>query len=144
MTTLQTVRGLNMAATENLKNIFVELVEAYNDADDEAKELLAKKIKDSGFSFRVVVEDELQWEESQVEGYDECPLVVQSITVFLGEEAVCKVERWFGSEKVDSTHTGLGGRWESIRVDEGGHEGLIELLEDFGHAVDDPDVPEWR
>ena len=133
-----------MSATENLKNIFGELVEAYNDADDEAKESLAKKIKDSGKSLRVVIDDELQWEESQVEGYDECPMVVQSITVFLGEEPVCVVERWFGRELVDQTHTGLGGRWETLRVDEGGHGGLIELLEDFGHSIDEPDVPEWR
>ena len=133
-----------MSATENLKNLFGELVEAYNDADDEAKESLAKKIKDSGKSLRVVIDDELQWEESQVEGYDECPMVVQSITVFLGEESVCEVERWFGSEMIDPTHTGLGGRWETLRVDEGGHGGLIELLEDFGHSVDEPDVPEWR
>jgi hypothetical protein len=133
-----------MSVTENLKNTFEELVEAYDVADDDAKESLAKKIKDSGRGFRVVVDNELQWEESLVEGYEESSMVVQSISVFLGEEAVCKVERWFGSEKVDPTHTGLGGRWETIRVDEGGHEGLIELLEDFGHAVDDPDVPEWR
>ena len=133
-----------MSATENLKNLFGELVEAYNDADDEAKESLAKKIKDSGKSLRVVIYDELQWEESQVEGYDEFPMVVQSITVLLGEESVCVVERWFGSEMVDPTHTGLGGRWETLRVDEGGHEGLIELLDDFGHSIDEPDVPELR
>ena len=133
-----------MSSTKNLKNIFGELVEAYDDADVDAKESRAKKIKDSGKSLRVVIDDELQWEESQVEGYDECPMVVQSITVFLGEDSVYEVERWFGSEKVDSTHTGLGGRWQTIRVDEGGHAGLIELLEDFGHSVDEPDVPEWR
>jgi len=133
-----------MSVTENLKNIFGELVEAYNDADDEAKESLAKKIKHSGKSLHVVIDEELQWEESHVEWYEECPTVVQSITVFLGEESVCVVERWFGSEMVDPTHTGLGGRWETLRVDEGGHEGLIELLEDFCHSIDEPAVPEWR
>ena len=133
-----------MSTTESLKNTFAELVEAYEDADEEAKEFLAQKIKVSGKSFRVDIEEYLQWEESQVEGYKECPLITQSITVFLDEEAVCEVERWFGSEKVDSTHTGLGGRWETIRVDENENEGLIQLLEDFGYAVDDPDVPEWR
>ena len=133
-----------MSATENLKSTFGKLVKAYDDADDDAKESLAKKIKDSGKSLRVVIDDELQWEESQVEGYDECPMVVQSITVFLGEESVSEVERWFGSEKVDSTHTGLGGQWQTIRIDEDGHAGLIELLEDFGQSVDEPDVPEWR
>ena len=133
-----------MSATENLKNTFGELVEAYDDDDGDAKELLAKKIRDSGGSMRVDIGDDLRWEESQVEGYEEWPVVVQSITVFLGEDTVSEVERWFGSEKVDSTHTGLGGRWQTIRVDEGGHAGLIELLEDFGHFVDEPDVPEWR
>ena len=133
-----------MSATENLKKIFGELVEAYDDDDEDAKESLSKKIKDSGKSLRVVIDDELQWEESQVEGYTECPMVVQSITVFLGEESVCEVERWFGSEKVDSTHTGLGGRWQTIRIDEGGHAGLIELLDELGHSIDEPDVPEWK
>ena len=133
-----------MSATENLKNTFDELVEAYDDADDDAKKSLAKKIKDSGKNLRVVIDDVLQWETSQVEGYEECPMVVQSITVFLSEDSVYEVERWFGSEKVDSTHTGLGGRWQTIRVDDGGHDGIIELLEDFGHPVDEPDVPPWR
>ncbi len=143
MSTLENARELKMSATENLKNTFDELVKAY-DYDFDAKELLAKKIKDSGKSLRVVINDELEWEASNVEGYEEYPTVVQSITVFLDEDKVCEVERWFGIEKVDSTHTGLGGRWQTIRVDEGGHEGLIELLEDFGHDVDEPDVPEWR
>jgi len=91
----------------------------------------------------VVIDDELQWEDSQVKGYEACPLVVQSITVFFGEESVCEVERWFGSEKVDSTHTGLGGRWQKIRIDEGRHADIIELIEDFGHSVDESDVLEW-
>ena len=132
-----------MSAIENLKNIFGELVEAYQDEDD-AKESLSKKIKDSGKHLRVEVKDDLQWEESQVEGYEECPTVIQSIEVFLGDELVYEGERCFGSEKVDPTHTGLGGRWETIRVDEGGQDGIIELLEDFGHPVDEPDVPPWR
>ncbi len=133
-----------MSATENLKNTFGELVEAYDDDDGDAKELLAKKIRDSGGSMRVDIGDDLRWEESQVEGYEEWPVVVQSITVFLGEEPVYAVERWFGSEKVDPTHTGLAGRWVAIRVDEGGDNGIIELLEDFGLSVDEPDVPPWR
>ncbi len=94
MSTLQTVWGLNKSATENLKNIFGELVEAYDDDDVDAKESLAKKIKDSGKSLRVVIDDELQWEESQVEGYDECPMVVQSITVFLGKEVEVSADRY--------------------------------------------------
>jgi hypothetical protein len=37
-----------MSAIENIKNVFGELVGAYEDADDNAKESLTKKIKDSG------------------------------------------------------------------------------------------------
>ena len=133
-----------MSASENLKDIFGKLVGAYGDCDDAAKVFLTKKIKDSGKHLRIGVEDDLQWEESQVEGYIEFPTVIQSIEVFFGNELVYEVERWFGSEKVDSTHTGLGGRWQTIRVDDGGHDGIIELLEDFGHPVDEPDVPPWR
>jgi len=103
-----------------------------------------QKIRNSGKSLNVVVEDELDWEESKVEGFLECPMIDQSITITWGDESVYEVVRWFGSEMVDPTHTGLGGRWETTRVDDGGHESLIELLEDFGHSVDDPEVPDWR
>lgn len=133
-----------MSATENLKNTFVRLVEAYEDDDYETKESLVQAIKNSGKSFNIKFQDLLQWEESQVKGYQECPIVIQSIEVFLGDELVYECERWFGSELVDQTHTGLGGRWETIRIDDGGHEGLIELLNVLDHSLEAPNVPEWR
>ena len=133
-----------MSATKNLKNIFKNLVGAYGDNDDAKQESLTKSIKNSGKQLRVAFDDDIQWEESQVEGYKEFPIVIQSIEVFLGDELVYECERWFGSEQVDSSHTGLGGRWETIRVDEDGDSGIFELLENFGLSVDEPDVPGWR
>lgn len=133
-----------MSKTENLKNLFEELVKAYEDDDDEAKMSLTEIVKTSRKSFHINVEDDLQWEESLVNGYKECPVVIQSIEVFWGDELICECTRLFGSEKIDPTHTGLSGRWVTIRVDDGDHECLIELLEDFGHTVDEPSVPEWK
>jgi hypothetical protein len=133
-----------MAAVESLKEIVNSLVNAYEEEDEDALESLVQKIKDSGKIMRVEFDDDLQWEESQVEGYEAYPIVVQSITVFLGEESVYEFERWFGSEKVDPTHTGLAGRWVTILVDDSGDNGIIELLEDFGLSLDEPDVPPWK
>lgn len=133
-----------MPALENLKETFNSLVEAYEEMDDDAKGSLIQKIENSKKIMRVEFDDDLQWEESQVEGYEAYPIVVQSITVFLGEESVYEFERWFGSEKVDPTHTGLAGRWVTIRVDDDGDNGISELLEDFGLSLDEPDVPPWK
>ena len=133
-----------MPSTKKFNDLFEKLVGAYVDWDESAKEILSQKIKDSGKNLRITVNEDLQWEESQVEGYRECPIVIQSLEVFLDDELVYECARWFGSEKLDSTHTGLGGRWVTIRVDEGGQEGIFDLLEDFGCSVDEPDVPEWR
>jgi hypothetical protein len=133
-----------MPTTKKFKDIFEKLVEAYVEWNETAKETLSQKIKESGKNLRITVDEDLQWEESQIEGYKEYPIVIQSIEVFLDDELVYECARWFGSEKLDSTHTGLGGRWVAIRVDEGGHDGIIELLEDFGHSVEEPYVPEWR
>ena len=133
-----------MSTTKNLKILFEELVDAYEDGNDEAKLPLLGIIKNSGKDLHITIDDELQWEESLVNGYKECPVVIQSIEVFLGNELIYECNRFFGSEKIDPTHTRLGERWVTIRVDDGDHDGLIELLEDFGHTVDEPDVPEWK
>lgn len=131
-----------MSTNESLKDIFEKLVNAYDDRDEDEMESLTQTIKESGKEMRVVIDDDIEWEESRVEGYTECPIVRQSIQVFLGDELVYEGERSFGSELVDSTHTGLGGEWGTIRLDDE-QDGIIELLEDFGQSVDDPDVPPW-
>jgi hypothetical protein len=48
-----------MSTTENLKNLFEELVKAYEDDDDEAKMSLAEIIKNFRKSFHINVEDDL-------------------------------------------------------------------------------------
>jgi hypothetical protein len=104
------------------------------------KDILTK----SGLAIRVEVSNELDWEESVSPEYQECPIVTQTFKVYLGDELLYKGQRMFGSELIDPTHTGLGGRWESIQVDMGDENRTIEALEDLGHEVEWPDVPEWR
>ena len=45
---------------------------------------------------------------------------------------------------IDPTHTGMGGRWDVLRVDDGGDGGVLELLANFGLGVEAPDVPAWK
>ena len=103
-----------------------------------------KKIKDKEKKIRVDVDDVLQWIESQVDGYLQCPVVIQTINIFIGKELVCKLKREYGSEYIDPTHTGLGGRWTTLRIDEGGGDAVLEILSDFGHTVEEPSVPPWK
>jgi hypothetical protein len=117
---------------------------AYEEWDDEDKKSLAKKIKDKEKKIRVDVDDVLQWIESQVDGYLQCPVVIQTINIFIGKELVCKLKREYGSEYIDPTHTGLGGRWTTLRIDEGGGDAVLEILSDFGHTVEEPSVPPWK
>ena len=132
-----------MTSAKNFRDEFTKLVAAYGKWDDDEVKLLKESLTSSGKSLRVETVDDLQWEESESDAYEECPLVVQRFTVFLGDEIVYEGERWFGSELEDPTHTGTGGRWATIRVDDGGDE-AIEAIEDFGLEVDWPDVPAWR
>jgi hypothetical protein len=45
---------------------------------------------------------------------------------------------------IDPTHTGMGGRWDVIRVDDGGDGGVFALLENFELEVEAPEVPAWK
>jgi len=132
-----------MNSVKNFRDEFTKLVAAYGKWDEAEVNGLKESLTSSGKSLRVETVDDLRWEESESDTYEECPLVVQRFTVFLGDEIVYEGERWFGSELEDATHTGTGGRWATIRVDDGG-DGADQVLEDFGLEVDWPDVPAWR
>ena len=128
----------------NIKQVFKDLVTAYDEWDDDAKESLLEKIRNSKKIFRVEANEDIQWDESQIEGFSEAPTVIQKYEIFLSNELVFEGERWFGKEIVDPTHSGLGGRWEVIRVDEGGGDSALEILEEFEIFVEEPNVPDWK
>lgn len=133
-----------MSTKINFKKSFKDLVSACADWDETTKEKLIEKFRNSENIFRVEVEDDIQWDESTIEGFSEAPTVIQTYKISFGNELVYEGERWFGKELIDPTHTGLGGRWEVIRVDDGGSDPALEILEEFEIYVDEPDVPDWK
>ena len=133
-----------MSNKKNFKKSFKDLVTAYANWDETTQEKLITSFRSSDTFFRVEVDDDLQWEESTIEGFSEVPTVIQTYKIFFGNELVYEGERWYGKELIDSTHTGSGGRWEVIRVDEGGSDPAIEILAEFKIFVDEPDVPDWK
>ena len=128
----------------NFQDVFLKLVHAHTELDDGEFATYREVLGTSGRLLRVEVDDELEWEESVSAEYEECPLVIQTFTVLLGEEEIYEGVRMFGSELVDPTHTGSGGRWEAIQVDEGDEDSVCSALEELGLEVDWPDVPAWR
>ena len=129
---------------KDYKDLFCRLVEAYEEWDEEIIKSLTTELKESGLKLRTEVSEDLIWEESQVDGFTKAPLVIQTYKVFLGNEEVFEGERHYGSEMIDTTHTGMGGRWDVLRVDDGGDGGVLELLENFGLGFEAPDVPAWK
>jgi len=128
----------------NFLEVFERLVAAHDSMDDSEIQACKDIFTASGRPIRVEVTDELEWEESVSPEYEECPVVTQTFKVYLGDELLYEGQRMFGSELVDPTHTGAGGRWESIQVDMGDENLTIEALEDLGHEIEWPAVPEWR
>jgi len=128
----------------NLKKSFKDLVSAFANWDETTQEKLIEKFRNSENIFRVELEDDVQWDESTIEGFSEAPTVIQTYKIFFGNELVYEGERWYGKELIDPTHTGSGGRWEVIRVDEGGSDPALKILEEFEIYVDEPDVPNWK
>lgn len=130
--------------TTNYQDVFLSLVDAHTELDEDEFATTREVLENSGRLLRVEVDDELEWEESVSDQYEECPLVIQTFTVLLGEEKIYEGVRMFGSELVDPTHTGTGGRWEAIQVDAGDEDSVCSALEELGLEVDWPDVPACR
>jgi hypothetical protein len=128
----------------NFLEVFERLVEAHDNLDDAEIQACKDILSASGHTIRVEVSEDIEWEESVSPEYEECPVVTQTFKVYLGDELLHEGYRMFGSELVDPTHTGAGGRWETIQVDMGDEKQTIEALEDLGHEIEWPDVPEWR
>lgn len=100
---------------------FLDLVAAHEADDEDAIERMSERLRGLGGPLRLVVEEDTSWEESVVEGFSEFPVVTQSFKVFHGDDLVYEGERQFGSSLEDPTHTGLGGRWVTIRIDDEEH-----------------------
>lgn len=129
---------------ETLKDVFKRFVASCIDGDDLEAEACKKLLLTAGQLIKVETTDELEWEDCVSPGYEECPLVTQIFKVYHKDELIYEGQRLFGSEPVDPTHTGLGGRWQTIQVDMGDENRTIDALEDLGLEVEWPDVPEWR
>lgn len=128
----------------DFKALFEQLVQAHAEGDDQEFAACRDALNASGLEIRVDVAETTEWEETDSPHYEEAPLVTQEFKVYLGEELLYHGERLFGSELNDRTHTGLGGNWEAIQLDEGDCEHAVAALEDLGHEVDWPEVPAWR
>lgn len=133
-----------MSESTNLRDEFENLVAAYQRNDEDAIENIGRRIRQSGKPIRLVVNDEVEWEESDIDDYDEFPVVTQNFEVFIGDELVYEGVRQFGSSLEDPTHTGLGGEWVAIRIDENEHGAAEEALEAFGIEIEWPEVPPAR
>lgn len=133
-----------MSSNLSFRDFFNQLIKAYEDGDEEAIGALKDKLLSSGKSFRIDLEEDVDWQESTSESYTECPVIYQSFSVFLGDELVYEGEREFGSELEDPTHTGLGGRWITIRIDDEDVALVEEILSDFGLEIDWPVARPWR
>lgn len=123
---------------------FERLVNAYRHQDESEMQICKDLLGTSGKQLRVEILEDVEWEESVSDQYEECPLVTQIFKVYLGDELLYEGHRLFGSEIVDPTHTGLGGRWLPIQVDMGDEDAVVDALEDLGIEIESPDVPAWR
>jgi hypothetical protein len=128
----------------NYLKVFKQLVESHDGMSDSEIQACKDIFKNSGQTLRVEVSDIVDWEESVMSEYRECPVVTQTFQVYLGDALLHEGYRMFGSELTDPTHTGLGGQWETIQIDMGEENRAIEALEILGVEVEWPDVPEWR
>jgi hypothetical protein len=128
----------------NYQDTFLKLVEAHDELDDDEFNACKEILESSGHLLRVEIDEDIEWEESSSDAYQECPLVTQTFSVFLGQEKIYEGQRIFGSELVDPTHTGTGGRWEAIQVDMGDEDTVCGALAELGHEVEWPEVPPWK
>lgn len=133
-----------MARETDPREDFRDLVVAYEADDESAVERLTERLRSSAQPLRLVLEEDASWEESVVDGYSEFPVVTQTFKVFLGDELLYEGERQFGSALEDPTHTGLGGRWVTIRVDDEEHVLAERALEHLGLEIEWPTAPPAR
>ncbi len=127
-----------------LSGEFSALLVAYDSDDDLAIEVIRNRILKTEKKMSLAIDESTTWEESVVDGFKEFPVVCQRFRVLIGEEVVYEGERLFGGSIEDPTHTGAGGRWTAIRIDENEHGTAERVIEDFGIEFKWPDVPPAR
>ena len=121
--------------------VYKTLLELSENMDDEI-ESIYEDAKEAGYELNLKISEETEWEESEIEGFSEFPVVTQTLRLFIKDTLVAEWERRYGIEYIDYTHSGLEGNWESLRLDnEEGYE-IEEMLECVGIEIPLPDVPE--
>ena len=133
-----------MTQNSNLRKDFLDLIAAHEADDEDAIKRMSERMLRSEQPLRLLVEEDTSWEESAVEGFSEFPVVTQSFRVFNGDDLVYEGERQFGSSLEDPTHTGLGARWVTIRIDDEEHAAAERVLEDLGIEIEWPTAPPAR
>ena len=80
-------------------------------------ESIYEDAKKAGYELNLKPSEETDWEESEIEGFSEFPVVTQTLSLFIKDTLVADWERRYGIEYIDYTHSGLEGNWESLRLD---------------------------
>jgi len=133
-----------MSTQAIMKNSFLDLVAAYEADNNSAVAQISGQIRSLDKPVSVIVEEEVTWFEAVDDETWEFPLVLQTFKVLQGGQVVYEGERQFGSEFEDPTHTGLGGRWVTIRVDNYEHGVAERALESCGLEIEWPSTPPAR
>ena len=105
-------------------------------------ESIYEDAKKAGYELNLKTSEETDWEESEIEGFSEFPVVTQTLSLFIKDTLVAEWERHYGIEYIDYTHTELGGNWEPLRLDNEEDYEIEEMLEYVGIEIPSPDVPE--
>jgi hypothetical protein len=123
---------------------FLDLIAAHLVDDEDAVIASSERLLALGEPVRLEIEEETAWEESAVDGYREFPVVTQRFKVLIADRLLYEGERLFGCSLEDPTHTGLGGRWVTIRIDDQTHRAAEMALESLGREIEWPSVPPAR
>lgn len=135
---------MNMTSLSTEQTSFLQLMAAHEANDERAIGRISGYLRSLDRPISVIVEEDVTWLESVNDDTWEFPLVTQTFKVLQGNKVVYEGERQFGSEFEDPTHTGLGGRWVTIRVDNFEHSAAVKALESCGLEIDWPSAPPAR
>lgn len=119
-------------------NSFLQLVAAHEANNERAIVQISAYLRALDKPISVTVDEEVTWSESVNDETWEFPLVKQTFKVLQGNRTVYEGERQFGSEFQDPTHTGLGGSWVTIRVDNLEHVLAEKALESCDLKIEWP------
>lgn len=133
-----------MTTQSTEQNSFLQLVAAHEANDERAIDQISGYLRSLDRPISVIVEEDVTWLEAVDDENWEFPLVTQTFKVLHQDQVVYEGERQFGSEFEDPTHTGLGGRWVTIRADNCEHVAAERALESCGLEIEWPSAPPAR